>query len=557
MALDNTNASIPLQAGQPSGPFGPDLKSIITMQALAQRMQLVQQELQGQNVLKSLYGNPANVNEQGLLNPGAMRELIQKSPPVGLEMLQMNLKMQDQQTRTAFNKSKLGEQLKESGLDVARRADAEYKKLIEGGMSPPAAQQTVQRDIYSPWYDQTKSSGLYDQNIMQNIAPNFDPERTGRLVQADTIANAKPVDPYEFTTRTDYGKPQPVEYRQYKSGKTTDITGAAPYTPTGIGEPKGAEAQLYEGKADGKDVIVHRGPMGGWLDMNEKPVNDITGLHKVGTKAEGEGKLSPSREFAILDKDGQVVERVAGREKEGGGAPVRTDGTPIVPPEGGRIELSAKAGGGRQAAAQVMAMLNAGNEASASVANLVDLPVTATSGWFKGLTSVPADKLVENVKRGLAGYVNAGDARALQISWQGIGRSLATLEAAGRATGLVGLTKQAEAIMPQKGDKNTDVLRSYAEIRQIVERSVETMKTSPDVSKDQKALMDKIAGEVRKSVPWTVQDINALERGGGSDKTVKEFAETIQAAGAAGGQSAAPPRTGGVRTDSGIGIYQP
>ncbi len=85
-------------------------------------------------------------------------------------------------------------------------------------------------------------------------------------------------------------------------------------------------------------------------------------------------------------------------------------------------------------------MLNAGNEASGSVANLVDLPITATSGWFKNVTAQSADSIVKNVMRGITGYVNERDARSLQISWNGIGRSLATLEAAGRATGLVGLT---------------------------------------------------------------------------------------------------------------------
>ena len=247
MALDNVDASIPLQAGKPAGPFGPDLKSIITMQALAQRMQLVQQEQQGQNMLRQLYGNPQNVNEQGLLTPGATKQLMQY-PGVGMQYMQTAGRIQDQQVRTAFNKSKLGEQLRDSALDVARRMDAEFNKAIEGGMSPAAAQQLVQREIHTPWYNDIKSSGLYDQNVMRDISPTFDPARTRRLVEADRIANAKPVDPNEFTTRTDYGRPQPVEYRQYKSGRQTDITGAAPYTPTGIGEPKGAEAKIYEGK---------------------------------------------------------------------------------------------------------------------------------------------------------------------------------------------------------------------------------------------------------------------------------------------------------------------
>jgi hypothetical protein len=57
------------------------------------------------------------------------------------------------------------------------------------------------------------------------------------------------------------------------------------------------------------------------------------------------------------------------------------------------------------------------------------------------------------------------------------------------------------------------------------------MKASPDVSKDQQKLMEKIAGEMRDVVPWTVRDINALQRDPSAER-VNEFAKRFGATGA-------------------------
>jgi muramidase (phage lysozyme) len=187
---------------------------------------------------------------------------------------------------------------------------------------------------------------------------------------------------------------------------------------------------------------------------------------------------------------------------------------------------------GRQAAAQVNSMINAGNEAVAAVGNLVDLPITATAGWFKGQGQHPGDTPTEALKRSLVNEVTLSESRSITTSFQGVARAMATLEAAGRATGLVGLTQQAQLLMPQQGDTGLDILRKYAEIRQLTERSLETMKASPDVSKDQQKLMEKIAGEMRDVVPWTVKDINALQRDPSAEK-VDEFARRFGASGAA------------------------
>jgi hypothetical protein len=206
-----------------------------------------------------------------------------------------------------------------------------------------------------------------------------------------------------------------------------------------------------------------------------------------------------------------------------------TTGTKIDIPPG--TDIGVVKSPGRQAAAQVNSMINAGNEAVAAVGNLVDLPINATAGWFKGQGQHPGSTPTEALQRSLVNEITSSEARSVTTSFQGVARAMATLEAAGRATGLVGLTTQAQLLMPQQGDTGLDILRKYAEIRQLTERSLETMKASPDVSKDQQKLMGKIAEEMRDVVPWTVKDINALQRDPSTEK-VNEFAKRFRAAGA-------------------------
>jgi hypothetical protein len=489
MALDNLDPNIPLQAGQIQ--IGGPQQQNAFAQLYMRQMQLRQAQ-QSENALRALYSDPSNLDQNQRPTANAMAQLGARSPQAMLNLQNQFAQMDERNFRGKLLQSEASEKWSKAGYGILKSGISAYEDTFHATNDERRARQAA-TDTIAEQTAAAKADGSLPQNYIDRI-------------------NSQPFDPVKWRAMA----------AGYEAKQTKPMT---PYQAQELGIQKGRlglEAERLKGEEDTRAETAQR-------DRNREDIERA----KL-----DQDKLAPSKEYAVIDKDGQVLDRVAGREKTKGGPPVRFDGTPIEAPPGGKIELSTKAGGGRQAAAQAMAMLNAGNEAAASVANLVDLPVSATSGWFKGLTSASAEHLSENIKRGLAGYVNDRDARSLQISWQGIGRALATLEAAGRATGLVGLQKQAETLQPQKGDTNLNVLRSYAEIRQIVDRSVETMKSSPDVSKEQKALMDKIRDEVKTSVPWTVKDINALERG--DDKTVSQFAEKMKAAGASSGQPAAP-----------------
>jgi Phage tail lysozyme len=189
------------------------------------------------------------------------------------------------------------------------------------------------------------------------------------------------------------------------------------------------------------------------------------------------------------------------------------------------VEPSAR---GAQAATQIQALIGASNELIPALKNLVDLDVGATSGIFMGVQTGRPESLSEAVKRSLANKITSDQASAVLSRFAGVSRSLAIIEGQGRATGLVGLQKMNEAaLVPQEFDTPLKIMSKYAEMRQIIEQNVETMKASPYVGAAQKELLDKIGKEAKEAVPWTVSDLNVLLKGKGSTESTRDFAERV------------------------------
>lgn len=180
---------------------------------------------------------------------------------------------------------------------------------------------------------------------------------------------------------------------------------------------------------------------------------------------------------------------------------------------------------GRQQATQLTAIRGAGNEAVASLKNLVELPIGANMGNWMGVQFQTPDSLRDALGRSLARQITPKETTDLYITFSGVGRSLATLEAQGRAQGLVGLSGQMDRLMPQSGDTGLQVMRRYAEIRQIIDRAIENAKVSGKASPEASGLFDKIQEEAHDAVPWTVHDVTMIEYGGAQG--VKQFADKM------------------------------
>jgi hypothetical protein len=299
--------------------------------------------------------------------------------------------------------------------------------------------------------------------------------------------------------------------------------------------------QLTDRAATGGQIF--EGPTGlatvnpNYPERGVSPIPGSEGLQRPGSVRAG-GKAS--RNVEVTDAEGKTVFRGAAHQGPQGWISDK-DNQPIQIPEDGNIKLSStSAGPGARAAQTIQRLTLAGNEVPAAMRNLVDLPITATSGIFAGLQQEKPADLADALKRTLANKLTEEDSQSVQVSFQGVSRALAILESAGSAQGLVGLTNRADVLMPRTGDTALTVLRKYAEIRQLTERALESVKASPEIGEKQGPFLDKMVKEIQDAVPWTVADVNKLQRS--PDKqTVAAFAR--QTGASAGGASGSPYRS--------------
>jgi hypothetical protein len=253
---------------------------------------------------------------------------------------------------------------------------------------------------------------------------------------------------------------------------------------------------------------------------------------RLGTGAAG-GKTSHNVE--VTDADGKVIFSGSAHQGPQGWISDK-DQQSVQIPESGNIKILGTGGQGRQAAQQIQSMVGASSELVGEARNLMELPSTATAGVFQGLQGIPAAQLGDTLKRTLANKLTPEESTDLATSFQGVARSLATIEAQGRATGLVGLTGMSQGLIPQTGDTIGNIWRKYATLRQIMERNIDAIQASPNASPEQKGLLKKLRTEMESVIPFTVSDVNKMQHG-----DAQSFSQAAQKAGLGRGGTGGPP----------------
>ena len=291
MALDNLDPSIPLAAGQIQIGDPKQLNAMLQMQL---RMQQLRQVQQSQNALRQLY-SPGNLDESGRPTANAMGQFMQVDPNAGMKLQNQFAQMDEHKLRTEALRGQVTEEHRKTGYEIGVDILNTFDTTREQTGDEKLAHQRAQ-DRRAELVDQACKDGSLPAACQKTFMPwdNDGPVKYRAAKSSYEAAHTKPPTAHErfeetgkFTQQTDAGRSPPVQYRQYADGRTTDLQGN-PYTPTGVAEPKGAEAQLYQGKADGKDITVRMGPTGGWVNTEtNEPVKGLTGIRKVGTAGEG------------------------------------------------------------------------------------------------------------------------------------------------------------------------------------------------------------------------------------------------------------------------------
>jgi lysozyme-like protein len=224
------------------------------------------------------------------------------------------------------------------------------------------------------------------------------------------------------------------------------------------------------------------------------------------------GRHAQSKNIEVTDGDGKIV--FSGSAHNGPGGYISDKDQQLVPiPDDGNIKISGIGGQGKQAAQQIQSMIGASSELVGEARNLMELPSEATLGLFQGLQSTPAGELSDAVKRVLANKMTPEQNTDVSTSFQGVANALAQIEGQGRAMGLVGLREMSKGLAPMENDTLGNRLRKYATIRQLMERNMNAMNASPNITREQKAELATLREEMATVIPFTVSEVNKLQHG--------------------------------------------
>jgi hypothetical protein len=167
-------------------------------------------------------------------------------------------------------------------------------------------------------------------------------------------------------------------------------------------------------------------------------------------------------------------------------------------------------GGAQQAGREAVftqRVITSANQASKDLANIVQLPLSSSTGVFGGRKQGVG--LFDATKEVLANKVTQQEAQTYSVMATGVQRTLATIEAVGLMPTNY-LTHQMDAVVWKEGDTQLTKLHKLAQTRQIVQAGIESIEANPRVSAMEKGLALKILDSMSKAVPFTHTDLIKL-----------------------------------------------
>lgn len=478
---DGLDPNISLQSGRNLPQYGPDVGQIMSLARLGMAIQQQQQQQQTLAALRQAYANPQNF-VGGMPTMGAISQAGQASPQAAMELQKFGM----EGAKGAYLQQQLQHVKEQMALDhnkeamgIQDKAQELFETRVNVDKWPvPEARAAAQR-FYTDSFDRLFATGAMPESQRRMIPPNFDP-----AANAQNIARRKQIQDLIASQEKEGLERQKASREGF--GEAGDYVGS-----NTRGQPVFAQLNKDTGRIE---------EPGGQVVENPK---------KVSTS-------SPNPKVQAFD--------TFMREHPSATAEEQAD------------FIKSTGASGRTGAVQIQRLSGALNEASASIGNMVDLPITATAGLFQGLQNETADSLSGAIHRTIANYLTPQDAADVQVTFTGLQRNLAAVEAQGSAYGLVGLSKQMQALMPKAGQSAITALRQYAEMRQIMERGIQSILANPGIGEKQEKMLQQNLEEIHKAVPYTVKDVNDLERGTKknwlghpvvSDESAKEFAEKI------------------------------
>jgi hypothetical protein len=169
--------------------------------------------------------------------------------------------------------------------------------------------------------------------------------------------------------------------------------------------------------------------------------------------------------------------------------------------------------------------VNALGGVTSAVESINLLPAGTTAGILPNLTT--KDGMFNAVRNFAGRKMSSQEAKAVETLFTGVTRNLASIEASGAATGLVGLATQLEKLRPVAGDTTVDVALKMADIRRVAVENIIPLIESGLMPKQQASVADGLVKRMEKAIPYTTSDvINATMRKPGKE-TISQAGERI------------------------------
>ena len=167
------------------------------------------------------------------------------------------------------------------------------------------------------------------------------------------------------------------------------------------------------------------------------------------------------------------------------------------------------ASGAKQQQFIVQRAVNSLGGVASAVEGINRLPTGSTLGILPNLQT--RDGMV-NYMRNFAGRkYSKAEEKSMETLFTGITRNLASIEASGSATGLVGLASQIEKLRPVAGDTAFDVALKMADIRRIATENMTPLIQSGLMPPQQAQVANGLIQRIDAAIPYTTQDVvNAL-----------------------------------------------
>jgi hypothetical protein len=195
--------------------------------------------------------------------------------------------------------------------------------------------------------------------------------------------------------------------------------------------------------------------------------------------------------------------------------------------------------GGSRARAMMGRIILGGNQVAHSAENIMSVPVTSNTGFLGTGGNHNSSLLgitIDNANNTIAGQ----DAQTYKVLQAGLSRNLAAIEAAGLAPP-GSLTGSMDSVVFKPGDTQITKLNKLADIRQIAEVGMESVLASPDVSPQQKVLIQGIIDRIQKAIPFTQAQVLKFQYSNKKGYTMKDAMKEIPSSDSQVDTSAPPP----------------